>query len=179
MSTCNKCKSPCMIVCSRCRCTHYCSNECQINDWVSHKSTCNANASAGRRIESAEAKKYLNGALRNNQFIGFICARMAHAEFFGMNRGFASVFVTQTAPGLYSGTFTIIKHAPEKSIMGKNCIEFKYLYAGKYYTEFKFISWKTCQTHHDSFKLNNIDLMTNHSRVTFNCDSYQHMEIGV
>ncbi|XP_059351912.1 zinc finger MYND domain-containing protein 10-like isoform X2 [Daphnia carinata] len=39
-STCTLCNKQAQHRCSRCRCQHYCSKECQVADWPTHKSDC-------------------------------------------------------------------------------------------------------------------------------------------
>jgi hypothetical protein len=43
-----------LMKCQRCKVTYYCSKECQVADWISHKKTCKTLASA---IESRSASK--------------------------------------------------------------------------------------------------------------------------
>ena len=60
---CDVCEKPdAHLVCSRCKCLHYCDQNCQRSDWKAHKQTCEALTAAGKAekshvVLSEEAKK--------------------------------------------------------------------------------------------------------------------------
>ena len=53
LGMCNNCEEKkersSLMVCSKCRIAHYCSRECQIEDWPSHKCTCDVLCEAHQR----------------------------------------------------------------------------------------------------------------------------------
>ena len=40
MKKCDNCEKVADMLCGKCRCLNYCSNECQLEKWKSHKSEC-------------------------------------------------------------------------------------------------------------------------------------------
>ncbi len=177
MSTCLNCTSAgANLSCTRCNAV-YCSTQCQTDHWPAHKPICTKHTAAIRKQSADEASQYLEDALRNQQLLKFICARMGAAELYGMNRAYASVFLTRTITGTYRGTFTMINQAPVKRKSDRNCIEFSYICNGKSYTECRYIGWQKCKSHQDEFKQHGINIFTNRRTIEFESDQGHFLEL--
>jgi len=67
------CDKPGASVCSRCRLVGYCSRECQVNDWRTHKLVCKktrSTSASGAQQATKSARSMINPALdRQNKFL--------------------------------------------------------------------------------------------------------------
>jgi len=55
---CLNCKKEGNLRCNRCKAAFYCSKECQVQDWKSHKAICNASKKDSDSKESQELIKF-------------------------------------------------------------------------------------------------------------------------
>jgi len=62
--TCLNCKKEGNLRCNRCKAAYYCSKECQVQDWKSHKAICNASK---KDSDSKENQALINFCYKNNE----------------------------------------------------------------------------------------------------------------
>ena len=95
-ANCAECKSQARLQCARCKNISYCSKDCQILHWQTHKKTCAASVKSPEDIKSNYVK------YANNRIVGNILIMAAH-RYKTHGRGVIFAEITETIEEFMKG----------------------------------------------------------------------------